>query len=220
MIQASTLKFIKNLARNNSKEWFDKNRKAYDAAKDDVCRLATDFINAAGRTDLAIKELQTKDCMFRINRDVRFSKDKSPYKTNMSVYLSPGGKKSSNSGFYFHIEPGKAFAAAGLWQPEPKQLAAIREEIDYSFDDWQKILNNKRLKTIFTNDLSKEEMLSRPPKGYEADNPAIEFVKRKSFVLSFPLSDEDLMSKTLLKKLTAAFEASADFRKFLDRAGD
>ncbi len=137
--------------------------------------------------------------MFRINRDVRFSKDKSPYKNNMAGYFNVDGKKGNGAGYYLHIEPGKSFAAGGIWMPEPKDLIKIRQEIDYSFDDWKKIITNTSFKKTFTEGI-KGEALVRPPKGYDEDNPAIQFIKQKSFIVTKSFTDARGAKQNICKR--------------------
>lgn len=138
MLQPATLNFLKSLKKNNSKEWFDKNRKAYETAKGDFAGFVQEVINQFSKKEPAVSGMLAKNCMFRINRDVRFSKDKSPYKTNMGAYINPGGKKSILGGYYFHCEPGQAFMGGGLWMPMPPELSKIRQEIDYNFADFKR----------------------------------------------------------------------------------
>ena len=114
MLQSSTLKFLKNLKKNNNKAWFDAHRKEYEAAKIDFENFIQSVLDKQSKNDRDLKELTAKKCMFRINRDVRFSKDKSPYKTNFGASMSKGGKKSGLAGYYFHLEPGKSFLGGGL----------------------------------------------------------------------------------------------------------
>ena len=134
MTLVSTLNFLKKLTKNNNKEWFDKNRSVYEDAKLEVKALVQQTIEKIATFDPSIASLEPKDCMFRINRDVRFSKDKSPYKNNMGFMIAPGGKKSIKGCYYVHIEPGNCFVAGGIWVPMPEQLKSIRQEIDYSGD--------------------------------------------------------------------------------------
>ena len=216
MLQPSTLKFIKDLKKNNNKPWFDTNRKKYEVAKADFISFVDNIIGATTKFDPAVSSLKAKDCIFRINRDIRFSKDKSPYKTNMGAYINPGGKKINTPGYYFHCEPGGSFAAGGLYIPEPAVLAKVRQEIDYSFDEWKKIINDKTFKKYFTK-VDGREALSRPPKGYTVDNPAIEFLKMKSFIVSRPLTDTELTGKNLLKEVAKTFEAMKPMIDFLNR---
>lgn len=206
MLQPATLQFLKALKKNNSKEWFDKNRKSYDAAKADFALFVQEVISQFSKKEPSISGLLAKNCMFRINRDVRFSKDKSPYKTNMGAYINSGGKKSILGGYYFHCEPGQAFMGGGLWMPMPPELGKIRQEIDYNYADFKKILNHKKFKTVY-GDLSRsaEYTLVRLPKGYAADNPAGEYLKLKSFVALTTINDTDLTSKELIKKNGCSF---------------
>ena len=219
MLQQSTVQFLRNLKKNNRKEWFDANRTKYESAKKDVEDLSVEIIKRLSHTDDSIAHLQPKDCMFRINRDVRFSKDKSPYKTNMGVYFSKGGKKGINAGYYFHLEPGSSFVAGGLWMPMPPELKKVRQEIDYSWAEFSKITGSKKFKSVFGDlDMSNESALSRPPKGYEADNPAISYLKLKSFIATTKIKDADLTSKDLVKKVTVHFESLKPLIDFLNRA--
>lgn len=219
MLQVSTIKFLKDLKKNNSKEWFDKNRKIYEYAKEDFASLVTNVIEQFGKKEEAIGLLTAKDCMFRINRDVRFSKDKSPYKTNMGASFSKGGKKSTLAGYYFHCEPGQAFIGGGLWMPDANVVKKVRQEIDYNFTEFSKIIKNKKFVAQYKGlEITKETSLSREPKGYEKDNPAIEYIKLKSWLAMAPLTDTDLTDKTLTKKIVTAFEALQPLIIFLNSA--
>ena len=218
MIEKSTLQFLADLKKNNTKEWFDANRKRYEAAKDNVQNITGGLIKAIGVHDEDIALLLTKDCTFRINRDVRFSKNKAPYKTNISAIFSKGGKKADTAGFYVHVEPGGAFVAAGYWNPEPKKLASVRQEIDYNFAEWKKILAAKKFKEMFADGLSKEDMLQRPPKGYDVENPAIEFIKLKSFIVTRQMTDAELQDKSFIKNIVSVFKAVKPMLDFLNTA--
>ena len=218
MIGKSTLQFLTALKKNNSKEWFDANRPKYESAKADVYATIEKLVQVIGTYDKDIAPLQLKDCTFRINRDIRFAKDKTPYKTNIAGYFAKGGKKSDAAGYYMHIEPGAAFIAAGCWWPEPKHLAAIRQEIDYNFDDWQKIISSKKFKSAFTEGVAQKDTLQRAPKGYDEENPAIAFLKLKSFVVYKQLTDAELMHKNLVKHIAAVFNAAKPMVDFLNTA--
>lgn len=219
MLQSSTLKFLKDLKKNNYKPWFDANRKQYEAAKSDFATFIQSVIDLHGKKDKSIAHLIAKDCMFRINRDVRFSKDKSPYKTNMGAFINPGGKKSALAGYYFHLEPGGCFAGGGLYMPMPPVLAKVRQEIDYNLADFKKILSSKKFTSVYKGlDTDAEYVLSRVPKGYEPTNPAADYLKFKSFVASFKVTDAALTSKTLAKDIAAAFEALQPLIVFLNEA--
>ncbi len=217
MLQSSTLKFLNNLKKNNSKPWFDANRKQYELAKEDFLLTVEKVIAGIAIFDPAIAHLKPKECTFRINRDVRFSKDKSPYKNNIAGYFNRNGKKSNDAGYYLHIEPGKNFAAGGLWMPEPQALVKIRQEIDYSFDAWKKITGNAAFKKAFTEGV-KGDALVRPPKGYEEGNPAIEFLKLKSFIVTKPFTNAQVQSKTFVKDISTAFKTMKPLLDFLNTA--
>ena len=217
MLQSSTLKFLKDLKKNNNKPWFDAHRKEYESAKSDFLNFVQIVIDKHSKRDKTISQLKAKECIFRINRDVRFSKDKSPYKTNMGAYINRGGKKSLFGGYYFHCEPGKSFMGGGLWMPMPPELNKVRQEIDYNFNEFKKIIGSKKFKSVY-KDLSRdgEYVLTRVPKGYEPTNPAAEYLKMKSYVALTKISDKDLTSKNLLLKTTTAFEILQPLIEFIN----
>jgi uncharacterized protein (TIGR02453 family) len=219
MLKPATLKFLKDLKKNNNKPWFEAHRKEYEAGKSDFAAFIQNVIDKHSKNDTTIKSIVAKDCMFRINRDVRFSKDKSPYKTNMGAYINRGGKKSVFAGYYFHCEPGQSFVGGGLWMPMPPELSKVRQEIDYNLDKFKKIVTSKKFKAVY-KDLSHESeyVLSRVPKGYEPTNPAAEYLKMKSYVSMTSLKDSDLTSKELVKKTTTAFEALQPLIDFLNES--
>ena len=220
MLHPSTIKFLKNLKKNNNKSWFEKNRKIYEAAKADFAEFIQKIIDLHGKKDASIKNLVAKDCLFRINRDVRFSKDKSPYKSNFGASINKGGRKALYSaGYYFQVQPGRNFAGGGIWMPEPNELKKTRQEIDYNFADFKKIIGAKKFKSVYGDlDRSAEFLLSRVPKGYEPDNPAADYLKLKSFVAISFFSDADLTSKDLVKKTVAAFEALQPVNSFINKS--
>ena len=164
--------------------------------------------------------LTSKDCLFRINRDVRFSKNKAPYKSNMGASIVHGGKKSPLAGYYFHFEPGgNSFVGGGKYMVDAPVLKKIRQEIDYSWNEFSNILTNKKFAAYY-GDMEKGEgmSLSRVPKCYEKENPAINYIKLKSWVATAAITDTDLMSKDLVKKITIAFETLQPLNVFLNRA--
>ncbi len=217
MLQLSTLKFLKDLQKNNNRPWFEAHRKQYELAKEDFLLLTEKLITGIGAFDKPIALLKAKECTFRINRDVRFSKNKSPYKNNIAGYFNRNGKKGNGAGYYLHIEPGKSFAAGGIWMPEPKDLIKIRQEMDYSFDDWKKIISNQLFKKTFAEGIQGEALV-RPPKGYEEDNPAIQYLKQKSFIVSKPFTDTEVQSKTFVKEVANTFKAMKPMIDFLNAA--
>lgn len=220
MLHPKTLQFLTKLKKNNSREWFNEHRADYETAKENFIELVNQILSQAGKFDQDIAVLTYKDCIFRINRDVRFSKNKDPYKNNMAAYFVKGGKKSWLAGYYFHCEPGgKSFIGGGLYGGEPDQIKKVRQEIDYNWEAFKGILNNKTFKKTF-GDLSREEGMSliREPKGYEKDNPAIDYIKLKNFIVSVPVTDEELTDQKLVKKIIACFATMQPLLHFLNRA--
>ena len=158
--------------------------------------------------------MKAKDCVFRIYKDVRFSKDKTPYKTNFGASINPGGKKSVAAGYYLHLEPGSCFIAGGLWMPEPKVLTAIRQEIDYHPDPLLKILKSASFKKYFSG-FDDEGKLKTAPKGFDNDHPYLELLKNRHFIVSHPLSDKDLASKNLESIVLSGFKAMYPLMDYL-----
>ncbi|HEX6192862.1 MAG TPA: DUF2461 domain-containing protein [Chitinophagaceae bacterium] len=218
MLQVATLKFLKGLKKNNNKPWFDAHRDNYDNARKDFEIFIQAVIDAHSKKDPDLKNLTAKNCLFRINRDVRFAKDKSPYKKNFAASMDKGGKKSGLAGYYFHLEPGNSFMGAGIWQPEPSSLKNIRQEIDYNADEFHKIINSTKFKKTFKGLYTGEDVqLKKIPHGFEKDNPAAEYLKFKSWMVLQELTDEEILSNTLLKKTLDAFALAQPFIKFLNR---
>ena len=220
MLQTSTLRFLRSLKKNNNKSWFETNKSSYLAAKEDIGQFVQLVIDGFGKTDADIALLSPKDCTFRIYRDVRFSKNKTPYKSNMGAYFNRGGKKALTAGYYFHCEPGRNRLGGGMWMPMAPELNKIRQEIDYNFDEWTKIINRPAFKKLFPDGVDGLESLTRPPKGYDDQNPAIEFLKMKNFIVMRTLTDAELQSKTLVKQVLKTFSVMKEFIDFLNRSID
>ncbi|MDQ3110687.1 MAG: DUF2461 domain-containing protein [Bacteroidota bacterium] len=220
MIQKPTLAFLTKIKKNNNREWFEKNKELYIAAKEDVENNIEEIINGIRKFDKRIPaDLSAKKCVFRIYRDVRFSKDKKPYKNNLGASINPGGKKDVSPGYYIHVQPGAAFVAGGMWMPEAPNLNKIRQEIDYNLSDFLKIINDKTFKKTFGK-LSIEDSLVNAPKGYPKDHKAAEFLKLKSFIVVANLKDADLLGKNYEKKVIEICKAMQPLNNFLQRAID
>ncbi|MEO6905945.1 MAG: DUF2461 domain-containing protein [Ginsengibacter sp.] len=220
MIQPSTLSFLKSLKKNNNKPWFDENRDKYESARTNFQEFITELLHNMAAFDPDMKDLEAKKCMFRINRDIRFSKNKTPYKVNISAHFNKGGKKSVNAGYYIHLQPGgNSFVGGGVWMPEAVELKKLRQEVDYCFPEFKKIVNSPVFKKQY-GELEKEDMLVNVPKGYDKENPAGEFLKLKSFVATKNISDEELLSPKFCGELIVAFKALMPLLKFMNRAFD
>jgi len=219
MLQSSTLKFLKDLKKNNNKPWFDSHRDAYESAKEDFEQFVARLISTHAKKDSSIESLKPKDCMFRINRDIRFSKDKSPYKTNFGASINQGGKKSIFAGYYFHCEPGESFVGGGIWMPMAPELKKIRQEIDYSMDEFKKIITTKKFRGVYDELYDGEDAaLTKVPQGFDKESPAAEYLKLKSILAMRKMPDIVMLSKDLLKESQAAFEALMPLVHFINRA--
>jgi len=219
MIQPTTVRFLSQLAKNNNKAWFDEHRDDYAAAKEDFEVLVTTLLDRLSVLEPALRDQKAKDCVFRIFRDVRFSKDKTPYKAHFGAFFAKGGRKYEGAGYYIHIESGgKSFAGGGLWMPEPSLLKKVRQEIDYNFEELQGIIKGKTFKKYFPR--LNGEQLKTLPQGYTSDNPAIELLKMKSFTVGYELKDEDVTGKSFAKKCEEVFTAMSPLVDFLNRAMD
>ena len=217
MLQSSTIQFLKSLKKNNNREWFEKNRKQYELAKTDYLDFVTNVLNEIQLFDQSLAELEPKKCVFRLNRDVRFSKNKDPYKTNFGASFSKGAKKIQTAGYYFHLEPGENFVGGGLWMPMAPDLNKVRQEIDYCFKEFASILKKPAFKTTY-GDMDNSMKLVRPPKGFEIDNPALEYLKLKSFVVTRVVKDTEITDKHLIKNVVKDFKTIAPLVHFLNRA--
>ena len=210
-------KFLKSVAKNNNREWFEKNKPVYLEAKSSF----EDFLEALHKELVKIDEslgsLNPRKQGFRIYRDVRFSKDKRPYKTNMGAGFSRNGKMEQEPGYYIHIEPGKSFIAGGMYMPNPENLAKIRQEIDYNAAKFLKILNRKEFKKYFDG-LSDWDRVKTSPKGYSKDHPHIDLLKNKSFTVSCTFTDAEVNDKNFVKKVAVIGKSIKQLNDYLKEA--
>lgn len=220
MLQQSTLQYLVDLKANNNKPWFDANRRHYDDARADFEQLASAILKKLAAADTDLAPLDVKSCIYRQYRDVRFSKDKTPYKHHMGVSFDREGKSSGFAGYYLHLEPGDhSFLGGGLWMPPADVLKRVRQEIEYCFDEFRGIIGQKDFKRVYKDmDMSPEYKLTREPKGYEKNNPAIEYLKLKSFVAGRPVTDKELMTPGIETKLADELLVLLPLIKFLNRA--
>lgn len=206
--------FLTSIAKNNNREWFEKNKPKYLEAK----VLFDDFVEAFHKEllkfDESLSGLNPRKLAFRIYRDVRFSKDKRPYKVNMGAGLSAHGKMEQEPGYYVHIEPGKSFIAGGFYMPNPENLAKIRQEIDYNAKAFLKILSDKKFKKYFSG-LDDFDRLKTAPKGYPKDHPHIDLLKNKSFIVSHYFTDKQVRDKKFVKTAAEVAKALKPLNDFL-----
>ncbi len=214
------LKFLKKLKSNNNREWFEKHRPEFDEARTIFQDFCEQVISGIRKFDKQIgPDITAANSTFRIYRDVRFSKDKTPYKTHMSASINPGGKKSVTAGYYLHIQPGESFIAGGVWMPEPVMLQAIRQEIDYQPQDLMKILRSATFKKYFKG-FDEEGKLKTVPKGYDKDHPHIDLLRNRHFIVSHEFSDKVLLSEKSLQHVVSGFKAMYPLMQYLRTAQD
>ncbi len=210
--------FLSGLAANNSKEWMDANKSDYLTAKQNFIDLVQNTINLTAANDPEIASEEAKKCVFRLNRDVRFSNNKEPYKTNFGGAIAKGGRKTGNPGYYIHIMPGNNFAGGGLYQPMPDALKKIRQEIDYNADELRKIINSKSFKSVF--DEPYDDQVKTAPKGFSKDNPNIDLLRYKSFIYMRKFTDKEAQSSEFPDMVQETFTAIKPFLDFLRRGLD
>ena len=213
VIKNSTLLFLKNLHKNNNRDWFNENKDRYLSANANVVDFVETLIGEIGEFDEEILRTDAKKALFRIYRDVRFSKDKSPYKTNFGAGLGMG-KGNRISGYYLHIEPGKSFLAGGVYQPDTSVLKEIRKEISINSKEFLSILQEDEFRNNFRG-LSVEQKLQRVPAGFEKDDPMAEFLKLKNFIVVHPVSNEALMKEDAAKNFAQIFKSIKPLNDFL-----
>ncbi|MCC6329373.1 MAG: DUF2461 domain-containing protein [Acidobacteria bacterium] len=216
MLTKETVAFLKKLEKNNNREWFTANKKLFEEANTNIIALTDQLIGRVAKFDADVAGLDPKACVFRIYRDVRFSKDKSPYKTNLGAFIAPGGRKAMSPGYYFHIQPGMFFSAAGKYMPDSAETLKIRNAIANHTKEFRKIVEAKKFLERFGD--FHGERLSRPPKGFAADHEAIEYLKLKSFTVGQEFKESDAVSADYPKMLAESFKAAYPLVLFLRAA--
>ena len=210
------LKFLSALAKNNHKDWMDANKKWYTDTRNRFLEDVEVMLKEMTEIEPALSAFKPKDCVFRQNRDIRFSANKDPYKTNFGAYFSPGGKKSPGPGYYLQIQPGNSFLAGGIWMPEADTLKKIRKEIDYSGAELEQIENNPEFKKLFSG--IEGDKLKTSPREYGADHPYIDYLRLKSFTVSHPISDKAVETGAFLTFALDGFRRMKPFNDFLAKA--
>ena len=219
MLSKDSLQFLDDLKANNNRDWFLDNKKRYEVFKKDYQQLVADFLDAMKPLDPTLKMLEVKNCTFRINRDIRFSKDKSPYKDHVGIWMSSGAKGMNRSGYYVHIARAGSFIAGGFYCPEAEDLKKVRKEIAFFHEDLEEIMNNKSFQKEFGDfDRNENNLLKNPPRGYEKDHPAIEFLKLKSFETSQKFNIEEVLKKDFVSKMTQKLIVLKPLNDFINRA--
>lgn len=210
------LQFLRDLSKNNTRDWFDANRDRYHESRKKVLFLTELLMNEIRKFDPEIPVLNPKDCLFRIFRDVRFSNDKRPYKTNFGSFIAKGGRKSQNPGYYFHIEPGESFVGGGVYMPAAAALKSIRKSIAQFPEEFTGILNEPRFKVVYPE--LYDHQLKTAPKGFPKDHEYIHLLRYKSYVCATTIDDNMLTDGSFLEKTVEAYRQLYPFNAFLSAA--
>jgi uncharacterized protein (TIGR02453 family) len=217
MIKAGTFDFLKALVENNNRDWFLENKPQYEQARENVIDFASQIIQLLSQIDPQVNaDIDPKKSVMRIYRDIRFSKDKTPYKNNFGINLRTGSG-SIELGYYVHIQPEKSFVGGGYWMPQSNHLKAIRQEIDYNGAALNAIISDTSFIDTFSA-FDQQEQLKNNPKGYEADHPYLNLLKLKSFAATHPLSDQDLMDKFAAENAVENLKKIHPLNIFLNQA--
>jgi len=211
------LDFIKELAENNNRDWFNAHKKRYQEALEIFRGFAGELLAGISNFDPSLGNLEPKDTIFRIYKDVRFSKDKLPYKTHFGCWMAKGGRKSTDAGYYFHLEPGGSFMAAGVWMPPKEQLNLIRQEILYNPDSYLKLINTPVMKKHYERG-GKEDMLKKGPVGFPKDFKHMEELKYKHHVWSSYYSDSEVQHKDFSVRVVNDYKGLHPLVSYLNHA--
>jgi uncharacterized protein (TIGR02453 family) len=207
------MRFVRSLKRNNNREWFEAHRAGYEEARHHFEVYVGALIDGLARTEV-LGPLSPRDCIFRLNRDLRFSRDKTPYKPFMSAYIAPGGRKSRRLGYYVHIEAGNhSMIAGGLHEPDPQELAAWRAAIDEDPRPFRRIVSTTRFRNTFGT--VRGDRLKTAPTGYRMDHPELALLQLKQVLVWRELHDSVVVSPRILKETLATFKAMRPFLEYL-----
>ena len=212
------LSFLSELKENNNKEWFDLNRDRYQECRKKLLFLTEVVIHEVGKFDTEIGILDPKNCVFRIFRDVRFSNDKTPYKTNMGSFIAKGGRKSVSAGYYVHIEPGASFVGGGSYCPPADALKAFRTEIFDHPEDFKQLIKSESFRKVYPE--LYDDKLKTAPKGFPKDFPEIDLLKYKSFAFGSTIDDSVVKSDVFVEKILSSLKELYPVNRFLNTALD
>ena len=216
MLNKEYFVFLNELKIHNDKVWFANNKERFDKLKLDFEKIISAFISQIASFDPEIGNLLPKDCVFRIYKDVRFSKDKTPYKTNFGGYFVRGGKKSGMAGYYLHVEPGDCFIGGGIYMPPAPILKSLRHGIQNNFEEFEKIIAAKDFQKYFKEISGSKTTLM--PKGFDKNFEGADYLKYKDYTLIYPVNDDFFLGKDAIKKTIDVFKAMKPFNDFLNKS--
>lgn len=216
------LEFLRALKENNNRDWFNAHKDKYETAKQKFESICNSLILKIGEFDEKILKVSPQECIFRLYRDIRFSHDKTPYKTHFGTYIAfPGGRKSPRGGYYLHIDPLEGcFLGAGIWCPEPKILKALRESIYDNYEEFTDIMNETEFKKMFGNSIYSEEKLKTLPKGFSSEFHDPEILKMKHYLVSHDFNEQEVLDKNFIQIVADIAKIAYPLNKFLNYTVD
>ncbi len=218
MIRPEAFDFLSELAQNNNREWFQANKARHEQVRTNVIEFAQSLIIGISAFDKSVPaDLDPKKCVMRIYRDIRFSNNKTPYKSSFGIGISAQGKNINGPGYYMHIHPAESFIAGGYWLPESAHLQSIRQEIDYNGAEFHSIIKERSFKEYF-GEPDQAYKLKTKPKGYPSDHPDIDYLKLKSFTFTHVFDQQELKRTDAVKKTVRGFETLYPFMTYLRSA--
>jgi uncharacterized protein (TIGR02453 family) len=213
-----SLSFINELKKNNHREWFQSHRKQYEEARAEFIAFIESLIGEIGLFDPELGPVEPRSTLFRINRDIRFSKDKSPYKTNFGAYIKKGGKKSGFAGYYFHLEPDGSFLGGGVYHPEAAVLKKVRQDICDNPEEFREIIENKKFRDAFGE--LYDHQLKTAPKGFPKDFEHMDLLRYQSYIVSRNLDEKTLTGDSLLRETAESYRLMYPLIRFINYALD
>ncbi len=213
IIKKETFQFLKDVKKNNNREWFNANKDKYVAANENFIAFTQSLINEVAKFDKSVAGLDAKSSVFRIYRDTRFSKDKTPYKTFFSAVLMGQSEGCGVAGYYFHLEPENSMLVGGVHATEPKALKEIRHEISSNGKEFLKIINDKKFKDTFK---IQGEKLVKVPQGFDKEDPMAEYLKYKEMMICHSVADKNILADDSISYCTKIFKAMQPFNAFVN----
>lgn len=214
------IRFLSALSENNNREWFAENKSWFEQVKKQFDGISRELILRISEFDEDIKNVEAADCVFRIYRDIRFSHDKTPYKTHFGVFIaSAGGRKSQRGGYYLHLDPAGCFVGVGVWCPEPNLLKALRKSVYDNIDELNEIRNETDFAGMFSK-FYEEDKLKSVPAGFPKDFPDAELLKLKHYLVEYKFDEKLLDSENFIDEITRIFRVAYPFNKFLNYTVD
>lgn len=215
VIKRETMQFLKDLKKHNDREWFNANKEKFVAANENFIEFVQGLINQIAKFDKSVATINPKDAVFRIYRDTRFSKDKTPYKTHFGASLMKNKNGSGNAGYYIHMEPGGSLLAGGVYMAETAQLKSIRQELSYNAASFNKIINDKIFKEHF--EIQGEKLKNVPP-GFDKADPMAEYLKHKAIYIVHKIDDKEVLSTDFAGYCAKMCKSMVPFNGFMNEA--